>query len=497
MSGVYLYSAGQNPFTNAGRIAGGAYGVKTADIAGLAWDVTNAAAGLITEAADTGVGVSLVSGVFTNEGRVIAHGGQAIGVYLHDAALVNDGMIRASQAIEAGTHASVGSYNRTTITNAGTIIGTGPDAIVFKTSSDLNWGRLVLDTGSVIQGDVVWEAASGGVAGRIELAAQGSLGVGVISGLGTQYQGFGSLQVDAGAQWRIEGQNVFPDLPTIGLIALDAGLATIARAGALAAESLEIEGAFARQTGRNRFAVAGSMSVSDTLFLRFCTLSVASQGVLQIGDGAGARAGVVDIMSDGTVAQFGGVLSTSVVDDGMLSFNAERATVTGSISGSGQVLLDPLSRGLTVEGGLSVASVRFVSPTGGALALGSPARCRSVISGFGGRNTIDLLGAQATSASWSAGVLTVRDNGVVVSRLHFAGTYSGANFALAADGAGGTIVSFVRPAGEAPAPEGPDAGAHRFVAAMAAMGVKAGPSLHLTASRLERPALLAAPRPVQ
>jgi hypothetical protein len=92
------------------------------------------------------------------------------------------------------------------------------------------------------------------------------------------------------------------------------------------------------------------------------------------------------------------------------------------------------------------ASVTFKSSTG-TLKLDNPSTFSGTISNFSGNGTlsgsdqIDLKGLNFNSAheSYSNGVLTVTD-GKHTDTLDFNGSYTLANFKLASDGSGGTIV---------------------------------------------------------
>jgi hypothetical protein len=99
-----------------------------------------------------------------------------------------------------------------TVTNAGTIGSTYPDAaanaVVFASLDPSN--LLIVDPGAVFTGNIV------GGAGTVELASAASAGT--LSGFdGTSITNFGSLVFDPGAQWSISGTKVgLEGLPIIG-----------------------------------------------------------------------------------------------------------------------------------------------------------------------------------------------------------------------------------------------------------------------------------------
>src|SRR5262249_4865922 len=88
--------------------------------------------------------------------------------------------------------------------NAGTIAG-AYDAVVLSNSDD----RLVIDPGAVFIGNVDGRGGSN----TLELASAASGGT--ISGLGSKSLKFGTIPVDAGAQWTITGTNTITSNVTV------------------------------------------------------------------------------------------------------------------------------------------------------------------------------------------------------------------------------------------------------------------------------------------
>jgi outer membrane autotransporter protein len=81
-----------------------------------------------------------------------------------------------------------------TITNAGTITGTGGTAIQFMGSPGLDFNTLILQTGSVLNGSAI--------------GAPAGLDVLVLQGAGTannNFQNFGTIEVDASGIWALNG----------------------------------------------------------------------------------------------------------------------------------------------------------------------------------------------------------------------------------------------------------------------------------------------------
>ena len=186
--GIYLGSGGT--ITNgtsgntAASIIGGRYGIG---VKGAAAIIDNVG----TIASTTGYVVELnVGGSVTNAAKGHIVGGKR-GVNFSDGGvgtLVNYGVISSQTGVAMPSGGA-------TITNAGTIIGTGGGAISGSVGNDL----LIVRPGAVFQGTV--NADSG--TNILELGT--SLLMGTLTGIGTQFLNFGSIEFDSGANWFIAG----------------------------------------------------------------------------------------------------------------------------------------------------------------------------------------------------------------------------------------------------------------------------------------------------
>ena len=133
------------------------------------------------------------AGSWTVTGALALSGGVTVG-----GTLINQGSITSALGVYAGPSGAA------TVTNFGTIEGTGGVAVQFKSSAD----RLIAQAGSTLIG-----AAAGG-GGTLELAG----GTGTITGLGTSgtlsgadamtFSGFGTYVIDAGSYWTLSGTNI-------------------------------------------------------------------------------------------------------------------------------------------------------------------------------------------------------------------------------------------------------------------------------------------------
>lgn len=187
-----------------------------------------------------GIGVDLDSGAtVVNQGSIqgsysgiivsgFAYGGSGTVANAASASItgLRDGIVafvNGASVSNAGTIAGTGSSGigvdlftaGSTLTNAGTIIGGSGVAVYFGGYGGQYAGNLlVLDPGAVFSGAV---SASASAANNIELASAGSSGT--LSGLGSSFTNFGSISVDPGAAWILTGNNTLPS----GAILTNAG----------------------------------------------------------------------------------------------------------------------------------------------------------------------------------------------------------------------------------------------------------------------------------
>ena len=187
-----------------------------------------------------GIGINFQgAGSLTNDGKISggaggkggfgynggAGGDAGIGVYFTDAGtLTNDGQISGGAGGAGGTgddiggNGGLGDYGVKflaggTLTNDGTISGgaggqgtdggtNGPsaDAVFFGKGNS----RLIIGQGGVFDGKV---AANASYNNTIELISV--TGTGTLSGVGSQYTGFDTIQVDANARWDLASTDTF------------------------------------------------------------------------------------------------------------------------------------------------------------------------------------------------------------------------------------------------------------------------------------------------
>ena len=218
---------GAGTVTNFGTITSGETGtVGAAVYLGAGGVVTNGASGTaaaLISANHTGVSLKNTAGTVFNFGTVVStaplSSASGSGVYLGAGGQITNASGATISALRAAvsigntfatsaaasidnlgiltgnTGVAVGAVDtgNNTLTNAGSITGTGGTAVKFGSGNDL----LTVDPGAVFIGLVDGGAGNN----TLELAAGGATGT--LSGLGTSFVDFGAVRVDGGAVWQV------------------------------------------------------------------------------------------------------------------------------------------------------------------------------------------------------------------------------------------------------------------------------------------------------
>jgi hypothetical protein len=309
------------------------------------------------------------------------------------------------------------SGGNATVVDAGTIFGT-TYAVQFTGGGT---DRLVLDPGAVVSGTV----SGAGAHSTLELAAGNS----TITGLGSQFLGFGQVVVDRGANVTLTKAN-----------SLAAG-STLAVSGTLTASGSMVDNGKATISGTLRTSGTGAIRIGQGATMSAgSVLTPGSTGSVEIGGAGGAKAGVVTVDSGATLRGAGSV-TTAVSDVGTVEANGT-LSIAGSLTGSGLAKIDSHSL-LSVGGALGTARMQFLSGGNETAVLGSPTAVTAVISGFAATDTLDLAGFAATRLSFASDTLTVSQASGGAAKLLFSSAYTGHHFAMASDGHGGTNISIV------------------------------------------------------
>jgi hypothetical protein len=176
-------------------------------------------------------------GTLINKGALI--GPLALGGLYSQGFPVGDPIILSNAAAgDVFSAASITVYQdlggaAATIINAGTIAAAVPGGIAISLSSNVD-NLLVIDPGSTIIGAVDGGSAAGDSVGSVlELAA--GRNAGTISGIGSIYAGFATVELAAGAIWNVGASS--------GDIQLDAGAALVLDGPATSNETINLAGA--------------------------------------------------------------------------------------------------------------------------------------------------------------------------------------------------------------------------------------------------------------
>ncbi len=197
--GVEFGSTQGGTIINDGTISGtGTSGTGIGLGDGGGYILNSGTAAVIAGAGENDGGLNLVSpgGTVVNDGTIIGTGPGSLtnGIRMEGGTIVN-----ALQSAEiSGSHFGIFAVGETaaTIVNAGTIYG-GTLAVDFDgAGNDL----LIVDPGAVFIGAVESTTATN----VLELAA-GDGALGTLASIGSQFNGFSTVDFDSGAKWRIEG----------------------------------------------------------------------------------------------------------------------------------------------------------------------------------------------------------------------------------------------------------------------------------------------------
>ncbi|WP_342750619.1 autotransporter-associated beta strand repeat-containing protein [Termitidicoccus mucosus] len=261
-AGVYFASTAAGDVTNSGTILGGLKGINFGNTARLN-TVVNHAGALIQTSVNA-----------TNGGAIYSANNNTV-------AITNAGEINGALR---GLHLGGASA----VTNSGTITGGSGVAIWFNNTTASS--TLTLDTGSVLNGDIVSNA---GLLNHVVLTGSGVEDSHFIGASGDPAKGFASLTMD-GTDWTLSG--------------------TVQLSG-VAADTLKVAAGRLTLAGQTIFAAAAGSGIT-----------ISAGGTLQIGDGGAiiwhADAGPPAIANDGAV----------------VIASAGNYALSGDLSGSGVVV---------------------------------------------------------------------------------------------------------------------------------------------------------------
>lgn len=360
-----------------------------------------------------GAGAVVVSGTFSNAGLI--EGGAA------GASQLQGGAGGAGVALDGGTLITSGTIAGGLGAVGGQSAGASGDAVCFGSAS----ATLVIDPGARFLGTVAGNAAAADV---LVLGAGSINAIGTLSGLGTQFTGFSTLDVAAGATWQETNGTSFSglldnagSLTIHGLVLTGTVLndGTIA-GGAPDKAALILDGGSASNTG----VIAGAADGGVGVLIQGGTLETA--GTISGGGNGAAIAfgqGPATLILDAGAVLQGALLANAAADDALVLNGG-----TGTLEGFG-----------TDISGFS--SLTFAADA--AWTVDVTASTSTVLAGFTSTDTLDLAGlGLETSVSGTAGSFTFAGGSGGVT-LAFAASQglSASSFVLASDGHGGTLVT--------------------------------------------------------
>jgi hypothetical protein len=319
-----------------------------------------------------------------------------------------------------------------TLDNTGAVLQLGAGPIFGGTGTTLGYGGLI-SGGTVVLGAAALTYAGGGLAnltfeGTLDLSAAGAavnLDGGVaITGAG----GTGPGVVDLGGRG---ATLTFFDLTgattnAIDNVTINAGSAH----GAVTIDLFNFDGAPETLT-----LGSGTKIVSKAAAAQVIVQNQAFTAATIV------NAGQIDAQA--SRGSFSMTLTT-LENDGQLSVsNGDSFVLTGALTGSGRTTL--ATGGVAVLGSAASTQGVVFADASGALKLTSAASFAATISGLAVGDSIDLLKTAATAASVDgADQLVITDGGATVAKLQLAGDYGQAVFKVAADGAGGSIITLTQ-----------------------------------------------------
>jgi len=132
--------------------------------------------------------------------------------------------------------------------------------------------------------------------------------------------------------------------------------------------------------------------------------------------------------------------------------------MNGSITGTGTMRISSASALQLDKSAVAIKNIIFRIGVN-KLLLAAPSSVQAHILDFSTGDTIDLLSKAATSLPCATGALTVLNGTTQVAKLGIKGSYSKANFKLASDGDGGSLISYVASSAATARPIGETVGA--------------------------------------
>ena len=395
-SAVYMANGGVLTNTATGSITGGTFGVSIIGTAA----VSNA--GVITGGTpNTGnIGVQLANGgsvnnqaggTITGDFGVFAYGGDT--TVTNAGTIVTTGTASLNQAVSFGSPNDTQNYNDTVI-NSGTIASASGTAIQFGNGTNLL---------EILPGASFVGAVNGGTGSNTMEFGAGP-NAGSFTGLGSSnFTGFNTVKVDAGANWNFTGANVV----AAGVSLTNAG--SLTNSGTLTNNGSFVDTGLLTNSG----SIAGNVVLSATSTLvNTGNISVASGAAVTVTNGVASITNKGVIQATGTDGVGVGVLFTGSASGTIDNFG----TIAG---GSGTAV--------KFAGGINELIIESGGMLSG-LADGSAGNNTLVFEGTGSLSNAQILGfktVQFANASGSVDSSSTVSNVSVTGTLANAGTLTG------------------------------------------------------------------------
>ena len=201
-------------------------------------------------------------------------------------------------------------------------------------------------------------------------------------------------------------------------------------------------------------AGAGEVTVGESaddtaLFASTGTLAIGGTGQVTLGGvNATVRASAIDVAAGGfvsgagTISGDGGgndtVMLAHIENDGSIAAVGGNLLLYGAVMGSGELTM-ATGATMTLQAAVGSGQTLFFSPNDGVV-LNDARAFAGTIAAFGPGDVLDIAGIDATSATWSDGVLTL-GTALGAIQLFVSGNYASNSFTVQADGLGGTNVT--------------------------------------------------------
>ena len=385
--------------TAAGTVIVGGAGTGTLDLLGVASSVSDGGADIGQSVGSRGT--SAVNGGYWATSGQLTVGDAGIGSLLIDG--MDNGITGQVTAFAAAIGARAGSQGSVTLDGGELLVANAADASSTLAVGVGGAGSLEIEDG----GDVTVGVAQATIANTTNVSNNGLLTVGGTAG--------GSGRVDLG--W-------YAMLLVVGNAAVG---------GAAGAGEVTV----------------GESADDTALFASTGTLAIGATGQVTLG-GANAtvRASAIDIAGGGfvsgagTVSGDGGgndtVMLADIENDGSIAAVGGNLLLYGAVMGSGELTM-ATGATMTLQAAVGPGQTLFFSPND-RVVLNDARAFAGTIAGFGPGDVLDIAGTDATSATWSDGVLTL-GTAFGAIRLFVSGDYASNSFTVQADGLGGTNVT--------------------------------------------------------